>query len=127
MEQHSNDGAFRAGEPPYFDSTNRRAADGLSEATQVAEPVGRARRLTGLILLVLGGILVARMGWLYALYMPAFGEANGLRVAVLSWIGLVFALTGYWLRYRSPIAGWAAIVSVPFFFGGLYLAVWLGL
>ena len=129
-------GTIREGEPPYRsgsipDAPSKQEptpsrADGGGEV-DIAQPVGVARRITGLVLLVYGAFLAVRMLWTYATYLPLFGEEVGLRCAVLFWFGCLLALTGYWLRYRSRIAGWAAIVSIPSFFGLFSFAVWLGL
>jgi hypothetical protein len=99
----------------------------MTEATDVAKPVGRARRISGLIVIALGVLIVARVGWLGTLHSSGFGRVEWLRFAFWLWIGVVCALTGCWLRYHWRVAGWTAVIAVPTFFGLVYVASHLGI
>jgi hypothetical protein len=77
--------------------------------------MSRFRRVSGNVLLALGVLLVARMLWLQALYGKDFGEVEWIRFSALSWLGVLLASLGCWLRFRSMLAaGMAAVLfAVP--------------
>lgn len=81
-------------------------------ATQVAPPVGRARRIAGYTSLVLGMVLVLRVSWLGAFYHEGFGDVEWVRFFALLVFGIWLALAGGWLAFRSRVAAWALVVSV---------------
>src|SRR5437016_4589941 len=73
--------------------------------------VGRLRRISGLVLVALGMILIARVGWLGTFYWEGFGTDEWIRFFGLLVIGIWLSLAGCWLAYRSRIAGWALVLS----------------
>jgi uncharacterized membrane protein len=79
---------------------------------KVVSPVGRARRVTGIILVALGAVLSARVVWLGAFYGSGFGHDEWVRFGGLLWLGAALALAGCWLAYRSRVAAWALALAV---------------
>jgi hypothetical protein len=88
----------------------------MSEVPKISAPVGRIRRVTGFVLIALGALLSARVGWLGAFYGRWFGHDEWVRFAGLLWLGVVLVLTGCWLIYRSRAARWVlALAGVAVF------------
>jgi hypothetical protein len=82
-------------------------------------PVGLTRRVTGFILVALGAFLVNQMGWMVVFGSPWFGPDEWVRFVGLLWLGLILAMLGYWLAYRSraaayAVGGLAGLVAVIF-------------
>lgn len=103
--------AFCEGDPPRFGNAMDRADTQRDETTALVGPVGRARRITGITLLVFGAAIVLRMLWLCAFYHEAFGEIEWVRFIGLLVIGSWLSLAGGWLAFRSKIAWIALLVS----------------
>lgn len=98
----------------------------MAEFPEFARPVGRTRRVMGLVLVALGVAIWARMGWMVAFYWPGFGRNEWLRFTFWLWVGIVLALVGFWLAYRSRVAAWAAaLVFVGFIVGVSIYDFWL--
>ena len=83
----------------------------MTVAPKITSPVSRIRRITGLALIALGVLVVARVGWLGAFYGRWFGHAEWIRFAGWLWLGAVCALAGCWLAYRSRAARWALMFA----------------
>src|SRR5690242_15139114 len=79
--------------------------------TGAARPVGRVRRISGIVLIVLGALLWADMAVIFTLFGSGFGLPEWFRFWFWLWVGTVLALTGSWLAYRSRAAGWAAALA----------------
>ncbi len=99
----------------------------MTQAGEEVQPVGRARRATGVTFLTLGAIICVRVAWLFAFYRLGFGRDEWIRFVFWLWLGLILSLIGCWLRYRWRAAAWLAALSVPALFGLAYLADRLGL
>ena len=93
---------------------------------KVQPPAGHKRQTAGLIILCLGALIWVRMAWLVGFYWASFRHEEWIRFAGLVWVGAVLGLTGCLLRYRSRLAGWAAIAVVPAFFALIWLVAVLG-
>lgn len=88
------------------------------EDQKPSRPMSRLRRLTGLVLLALGFVLIAWVAWLGAFYHAGFGDVEWIRFFGMLTIGIWLALAGGWLAYRSRVAAWTLVLSVT----GLLLA-----
>ncbi len=84
----------------------------MVEVPKITPPVGRTRRVTRLVLIALGALLLARVGWPGVSSGRWFGHAEWVRFSGWLWLGVVFALTGYWLVYRSRVARRAVAFAV---------------
>ena len=73
-------------------------------------PVGRVRRMIGLVLLVLGAVVIGRDLWLGLCFGSEFGGQERIRFVFWLWAGAVLALVGFWLALRLRIAAWALII-----------------
>jgi hypothetical protein len=93
----------------------------MAEVPKITPSVGRIRHVTGFVLIVLGALILARVGWLGAFYGRWFGHDEWVRFAGWFWLGVVCALTGCWLVYRSRTARWAAVLAVVAMFGMAYI------
>lgn len=83
----------------------------MDEISLPPRRLGRLRRISGFVLLVLGTLLILRVGWLGAFFHEGFGRLEWIRFFGLFAIGIWLALAGAWLAYRSRIAGWALALS----------------
>lgn len=92
----------------------------MSEPTTTTSRVSRWRRILGICFVSLGILIALRSVWLAATFGSYFEPAEWLRFAFWLWIGTVLTLIGLWLRYRSQLAGWAALIAIPSFFLGGY-------
>ena len=99
----------------------------MDEIPTATQPVGRGRRIAGLIVLALGALIWLRMAWLVGSSWAWFDHQEWSRFVFWVWLGAVLGLTGCWLRYRSRLAGSAAVIAVPAFFGLVYLVDRVGL
>ena len=90
----------------------------MDENLMPSARAGRLRRISGFVLLALGMLLAARVGWLGAFYGEGFGTVEWIRFFGLLVIGIWLSLAGCWLAYRSRIAAWTLFVS----FAGLLAA-----
>jgi hypothetical protein len=93
----------------------------MTETPKITPPAGRVRRVTGFILIALGALILARVGWLGAFYGRWFGRDEWIRFAGWLWLGVVLALTGCWLAYRSRAARWAMALAVAALFVMAYI------
>jgi hypothetical protein len=84
----------------------------MTEVPRTTPPVGRIRRVIGFVFIALGILILARVGWLGALYGRWFGHDEWVRFAGWLWLGIVFALIGWWLVNRSRAARWAVVLAV---------------
>jgi hypothetical protein len=99
----------------------------MPEGGGTNKPIGRARRIIGLVVLALGAILCVRMAWLFAFYQSSFGRNEWIRFVFFLWIGLFLSLLGGWLSYRWRAAGLVALFLVSAFVGlalGGHLGFW---
>ncbi|HEX4149972.1 MAG TPA: hypothetical protein VHY20_13330 [Pirellulales bacterium] len=83
----------------------------------VGPPVGadhlrRGRRITGLILFSLGGLLAARVLWLVVFYWSVMGEESQQRFVGLLWLAIEVLAGGAWLAFRSSPAAWVFTAGV---------------
>ena len=99
----------------------------MDEVQEATRPVGRVRRIAGRIVLALGVLIWLRLEWRVGFYGAWFRTEERIRFVFWVWVGAVLGLTGCWLCYRSRLAGWAAVLAVPTFFGLVYLVTHLGL
>jgi hypothetical protein len=84
----------------------------MIEEPKGASPVGRPRRMIGLIVLVLGILILARDLWLGLSYGSGFGPEERIRFVAWLWASVVLILFGCWLIFRSRAAAWALLVAV---------------
>jgi hypothetical protein len=93
----------------------------------ISVPMSRARRVIGLIFFALGILILSQMTWLFGFHSLSFGSEEWLRFECWILIGSVLALTGLWLRRRSRLAGWAALLGLPVFITVVWLEMQFGL
>jgi hypothetical protein len=103
-EQKPRETAIREGDPPNSGKSRDCDHGHVAESTIVVPPVGRSRRYTGIALLVLGLVVVARVLWLGAFFRQGFGDVEWVRFYGLLAIGTWLGLLGYWLAFRSRVA-----------------------
>jgi len=84
----------------------------MEEGTRFRRPLGRLRRIVGLIVLASGVVLSARVLWLGAFYGSGFGHDEWVRFVGLLGLGTLLALAGCWLAYRSRAAAWALLLTL---------------
>jgi hypothetical protein len=82
----------------------------MAETSKPAQPVGRARRIFGYVLMGFGGYLWLISVWNFMAYAPLFNYEDWLRLWVFVWTGAVLMPIGYWLKFRSRAALWSAAV-----------------
>lgn len=99
----------------------------MDEVPEARRPDSRRNRIAGLAVLSLGALIWLRLAWMVVFYGAWFRTEEWIRFVFWLWIGAVLGLTGCWLRYRSRLAGWAAVIAVPSFFGLVFLVTHLGL
>jgi hypothetical protein len=93
----------------------------MAEISKGARPVGRTRRVTGLVLVALAAVICARVGWLGALHGSTFWPEEWIRFGFWLWLASVMALIGLWLAYRSRLAAWAVGLAVAALFIVAYI------
>ena len=97
----------------------------MDDALKRKRPHSRKGGIAGLMLLILGTLIWLRLAWMILFYGPWFRIEEWIRFVFWVWVGGVLELTGLWLRYQSRVSGWAAVISVPGFFGLVLLVMHL--
>jgi hypothetical protein len=93
----------------------------MNEALKYGSPVNKARRVTGLILIVLGVTCWVLMGWLLVRAGRALSHDNWVRFSIGLWTGVLLSLVGCWLAYRSRVAAGAAVAWIAVLFAMAYV------
>jgi hypothetical protein len=75
-----------------------------------SQPVGRARRITGYVLLGLGTLLLADIFFWLIYRGGQYSLESWLRFYVALWVGPMLVTAGWWLARRSRAALWGILL-----------------
>jgi hypothetical protein len=75
------------------------------------KPVGKFRHAAGMTLIILGGLLLTRMHWMWTFDRSYFGPIEWVRFIACVWLGGLLGIVGCWLATRSKFAGVLALLA----------------
>jgi hypothetical protein len=90
------------------------------EESNTTQSISRLRRVTGICLLALGILVVARDVWLGVLYWSVFRAEERIRFVFWLWLGTVLTVAGFRLSFRLRGTGWLLILVIASLAGIAY-------
>jgi hypothetical protein len=84
---------------------------GQGERKSKVKPVGRIRRIVGIVVATYGGLVMAWNGWVVADQPQSLNDEQWLRFGFVLWMGSVLVLFGLWLAFRSRLCAIGTVLA----------------